>query len=213
MKPTHEPDAIAQRLDLEIMCDLGSGDDGSAHLLEDGRVLKLTGSMTEAAIAHTFSLREQLHPAFPAIHEVLWFQSSVEIQGTHREYVRYAILREEIPEVLEDPIDSEIELWRRAGSMFGQGWQHGHFRLIEQAIDLWPGRGLLGLYSGLLWAKVHLGIEIGDVRGSNIGRRADGSLVLRDFGRAVLPEAVLAHARTLAFPEVPVEPSLLPRPG
>ncbi|AOG02797.1 hypothetical protein [Bosea sp. RAC05] len=210
---THESDAIAQRLGLEIMCDLGSGDDGSAYLLEDGRVLKLTGSMTEAAISYAFSLRAKLHPAFPAIHEVHWFKSSVEIQGTQREFVRYAILREEIAEVLEDPSRGEIELWRRASSMFGQGWQNNQFPLIDQAIAMWPGRGLLGLYSGLLWARVHLGFDIGDVRGSNIGRRADGSLVLRDFGRAVLPEAVLACARTLEFPEVPDEPGMLPRMG
>lgn len=210
MSVTREAESIAARLGGEILCDLGPGDDGEVYLLEDRRALKLTGSMLEASIADALASHGKPHSAFPAIESVHWFTSSIDIAGTKREFTRYAILREEIPEVLEDPEPDQVELWSAAVRMLGQGWYQNDFKAIQDAIELWPGRGLLPVYSGLLWAKIYLGVDVRDIRPSNLGKRADGSIVIRDFGRADVPEAVMAKVRALSIPEVPEEPALAP---
>jgi hypothetical protein len=209
-----EPDGMAERLGTTVLCQLGQGDDGVAHLLEDGRVMKVTSSSTEAAVSAVFA--RSGHRGLPRVDGV-WrtVGAAVFPDGTRREYSRYVIVREEAADVFDDFDDDDdaerCREWRAAVHMLGEGW-NDDWQLVLDAVGSTDGRRLIPVYSALLWARDKLGIEIRDIRPSAIGVADDGRVVIRDFGRAIVPDEYMAVVARGEIPDLPEAPEPSPSP-
>lgn len=112
---------VARTMGREGFVVLGSGLDGVAFALEDGDVLKLTKSSSEAAVAQMLQEGTLAAPdVFPAVHAV----AVVDLSDGE---TAYAILKADAHEVFEDPDDEQksfgIPIWRAAFSLaMSMGW-------------------------------------------------------------------------------------------
>lgn len=173
----------AEALGLEVLAVLGAGLDGMAFALEDGDVLKITRSEDEAALAALMA-----DGALPGGNEVLAeirMVAEIETSGERR---LFAIVKEEIADVFEDPSDEErlhaIPEWKAAFSMLVSGFMLESEDRIECGIA-WadPERPDLRKFADAIKALAgRHGVMPGDLACSNVGIGKGGELRVRDWG-------------------------------
>lgn len=195
---------IAKRLEVRISKELGSGDDGTAWLLTNGRVLRKTFSRREVAVA--FALRSlqdigEGHPAFPRIDGVWWTPSTVEINGTIHDTHNYFLIREEMEDVDLPRDDSASAAFAAAVGLLNIGWKSNRPDIVARAVAA-EGR-LQSVAEGLVWAKEELDVKVLDVgRVSNLGR-VGFRIGIRDFSRAEVPDKLMRRISSHHFDRVP----------
>lgn len=209
---------LAEALGLRATRVFEDGEEGSVYLLEDGRVLKITDSPTEAAIGlRLMELQDEgvSHPSVPRIDAVMWVEdvdNEPETDGSRETY--YAVIREDFADVSYVEIDEHE--WRRDLYRFHSAWKTGRREAILRALpEHEPCRSpALELLEGLDWVAGHLGIRLRDVQASNVGVGGAGRVGLRDLGRADHPHGFLDRVKALDFPEAPrLEPARAPAPS
>jgi hypothetical protein len=199
---------IAARLDVEIFIDVDRGDDGKVFLLEDGRILKVTSSKQEAALAlamHEAQARGEGFPGLPKIDGVYWFKSQIEVQGTLYDFENYVLLREDMQDLFFDDEEQEA-IWKYCLRHLNWGWSERDQKHIDHALESWDGPQLREVYDGLLWAEQHFGIRILDIRASNLGISPSGMIGMRDLSRGEVPEPRLQRVKSLDFERMPPMP-------
>lgn len=197
-----EGEEVAARLGLEILCELGEGAAGAAFLLEDGRVLKVTSSMPEATVAGMLMDRQVDSKAahgFPRIDQVVAMDTSVEVNGVDYAIRSYAIVREEVADIVNDgPGGNDLMYWAFAMDVVGRA------RALKTAMDFGPAAYCAphaeAVYDAIAWAARDLGVAIDDIRSSNLGV-VEGKLVVRDFAPDTLPDRLLDRASSI--PTIP----------
>jgi hypothetical protein len=192
---------IAEALDLEAMCDLGSGSEGTAFALADGSVLKVTVSANEAALAFLLMEGElEGHGLFPRIVDVR--------RVPHVDQDVFAIVREEISGLKDGEPDERViaihEDWLTAKGTVVRGLPMT--RAATDAILAGPVPRLLEFVerAGRLKAAGQLAPE--DVNLDSVGFGTDGSVVFRDFGRFGLRDAAQAGRALDRIPAVDLYP-------
>jgi hypothetical protein len=176
---------VAERLSLTIRESLKSGSAGTAHLLADGRVLKVTWSKSEAIRAFLLMRAQdpgQPCPGFPRIDRVVRMSSGVDVENTLYALDAFAIVREEAADLDNDwPGGNDHPHWMMALGLLGEARRDGR----PGVPDLGPAEHcaphLEAVYDAIVWAAAELGFAVDDVRTSNFGV-ASGRVVIRDFG-------------------------------
>ena len=172
---------MAERLGLSLARHIGGASSGCVHLLEDGRVLKVTASEGEAARALLLmeAQPEGLGcPGFPRIDRVVAMRTA---SGSGDGMPCFAIVREAAADLGNGWTGgNDLLHWTMALGMLGEARRDG--RGID---DLGPAAHCAAhvedAYDAIAWAARTLGFAIDDVRTSNFGI-AGGRFVIRDFG-------------------------------
>jgi hypothetical protein len=207
-------DEIAARLGVEVLCEIGAGDDGKVFLLDDGRALKITSSRVEAGIAMAMLESGRTHRGFPAVHGLWWTEVvAVFPCGARRSYTTYVIVRDEVADVFDGSDPASEAAWDEAVHSLNEGWRDGRWDWIEAAVSSPGGKALIPVYSALLWARDALGVVVRDVGPGSLGRLPGGGIVIRDFSRGVVPDALLQRVEARDFARVPDEPASSPSMG
>ena len=197
MTPDQEGAAAAGAMGLGEPWMSMSGDDGTVHWLEDGRMLKITSSKVEAAICLALldlQASGHSHPCLPRIDGIGCFEVDVDL-SPHAEgtlpLTRYAIVRESFDDHFQD--GGEASLMDHALSLAKYGWVNDHRPSTDEAAAVWGNRGrqITDVIDGIAWLKGRTGILIGDVRVSNVGQSAAGRSGMRDLGRGSVPPEYL----------------------
>jgi hypothetical protein len=155
---------------------LPRGKDGIVAMLTDGRILKITTSKIEAAIAITCATGTFRHPSVPHFH------SAHAIDGTC-----WAIIRDDVSDA------TPAHPMNRARALYNIAWSDGDDKLAENILnDARPhGPWLDQLHQGLRALKNSLGIRITDLSADNVGICKTGRIGVRDLGRgAADPERI-----------------------
>lgn len=166
-------------LNLDILCELGSGTQGQCHLLDSTKVFKMTNSEPEAVLASY--LMNNPNKLFPAIESVFMMEDEF---GKF-----YGFIREEAADVFDEINDESGNLEK----IFRELWRYFDNGYLEQskktpiyalAERYSPGylRKIERIYNDLLDFRNATQIEVQDLVFSNIGR-IDDKLIIRDFGR------------------------------
>lgn len=184
---------------------LGQGDDGTAFLLGDGRVLRRTTSMREVAIAlklQEIQNKSLIIPGLPKIHEVFWMLEKITLGDICKEVKRAYIIREEMADIDACILAKNPSTWKGSLKCFNLGWSHNNLEYIDAAITEQPV--LESLLETLVMTRNYLDITIVDLgRTSNLGL-LDDRLGIRDFSRAHVPMDSLDHVEKWNFKEVQV---------
>ena len=183
--------SVADVLGVEIREEYGDGEDGSVFLLDDGRVMKVTWSATEAAICLGLMEAQETHgchPAVPWVSLVAMHETEECVplpDGTTRRHAirRYVVIRDDMP-------DPRMPYDRQGG-----------WRLDLDSIALWASEGWLGdppelvspprlredalsVAASLQWIEAVTGALVTDLHDGNVGRTPAGGVGMRDLGRA-----------------------------
>ena len=188
-----DADIIAVEHGIRIKRPLGFGDDGSVFLLEDGRVMKLTTSRDEAVLCTHLAMDRTAYWPLPTVHAVSWHAAP----GVHGDC--WVVIREDVPDLWQsadtfsdDACMAKAEAWDAAHHRYYSGetgWPDDGHRAAQACIEDWAAYGTeMGLLmEALSFVGERLGVAIQDWRTTNVGRSADGRVVMRDLSRCVLP--------------------------
>ncbi|GJD91596.1 hypothetical protein BHAOGJBA_5144 [Methylobacterium hispanicum] len=172
---------VAARLGLTLAGYIDAGSNGSVNLLDDGRILKVTGSEGEAArslLLMEAQTEGRACPGFPRIDRVV---AICETSDAGDEMTYFGIVREEAADLPNGWTGgNDLALWMMALGMLGDARRDG-----REIADLGPASHckahLAEAYDAIAWAASTLGFAINDVRTSNFGV-VGGRFVIRDFG-------------------------------
>lgn len=202
--------ACAEALGVDAYCPLPPGCDGKVFLVEgpgesDILVMKLTTSAVEAALCMAI-VDEGAVPGLFGVRDV---RSVTLGDGTDA----WAILRDEVAEVFQDPGPDEAYAemaWREAAHRFDGGWYLQDDAILASAVRQSPPQARLDrTLEGLRWLQERHGAVGRDLHLDNFGRARDGHVCVRDLSRFRVPAAVVEAA--LARIE-PLEQASAPRP-
>lgn len=180
-------DRIEAETGVRLLVDLGSGLQGSVYLTEDSSmVAKITHSKLEAATAAYLATKP--HPFLPAVTSV----HSLTIHGEER----FLIVRENLDDIIE-VIDGEEEAMERDFQNTFIITKYPEFISDEilaskKRVEVDHPDLIIGFRSvleGVERFNICSGIEVSDVHFKNLGKRLDGTLILRDFGMSSMPDA------------------------
>lgn len=185
------------------------GDEGTVHFLEDGRVLKLTSSKSEAALCMALLEAQETgmsHPCLPRIDSLHWFEVEVDLSPMVEGPVsldRYAIVRESFEDHFHDEVQSASFSMALA---YVQRWVcQGDEDDVTRALTVWKeGSEVSDIVDGLRWLRERAHIVLGDVRPSNVGVSRSGRSGMRDLGRAEVPQRLLDRVLTRDMPALPL---------
>ena len=216
----YEPDGygFAERLGLEAWRD-ARGDDGTAYWLEDGRMMKVTSSQGEVAIALALLDAQAAglsHPSVPRVDDVRWTMADLELpDGTVHPVPRFVIVREDFADYRERRDDDDMyAIWAHALRHLDWGLRHGKPEHVAEALRVWEPHGehVRQVLDGLEWIRRTTGARILDVRPSNVGQ-GPGGLGMRDLSRGEVPGHLLDRVARLDFARLPeAAPVLSPSP-
>lgn len=199
------------------------GDEGSVYVLDDGRVLKITSSGTEAAIALQLLDAQAAgsgHPSVPAIDRVLWINDTDSQDLTDEGYGPFpwfVVIREDfadfpVPQSMSERWDASLMRLQGALDMDDRDRMRQVIAQGESMADR-----LREVADGLVWTLEMTGFSMMDIRPINLGIGRAGALGLRDLGRADVAygrpkRALMAmdRVRRLDFDEARLEPSFSP---
>lgn len=188
-------------LGVTIERELGQGDDGTAYLLTNGRVLRKTHSRQEIAIAQALMQQSAPHPAFPTIYGVWRQLSFIEYNGQRFDTVNLYLIRDEMAHVPIEQFGIDIDDWKAALRTLNHGWNRDDAQCLALAAKQHETIGQI--YEALMWAREALGVKIADIgRISNTGW-INGRIGIRDFSRAVVPDSMLDAVNAGQFPSLP----------
>lgn len=170
-----------------LLAELGSGLQGRVYMTDDvSRVVKVTHSRLEAATA-TY-LKANPHPVFPAVESV----HELTIHG--EDY--FLIIRENLDDIVEVYEEVDETLKRDLLNTFIITKYPTFISDEISASKAWVERERPELISrfhsvleGVERFNICSGIEVSDINFQNIGKRDDGSLIIRDFGMSSMPDA------------------------
>ena len=161
---------VAELLGLEAFHH-EDGDDGAAYFLEDGRILKLTSSIVEAAACQGLLEAGTTCPNVPridlvhAFDELLVIPADQTVSGRRHEQLmrRFAIVRESFDDPFEAPSFDFLPALRSAWSTKDR---HG-LKLIASGAH---GDVAMQVLRGLQHIETTTGVTVHDIRSSNIGQ-------------------------------------------
>lgn len=189
-----DAEAIAQAAGVEVRFPCGFGGSGSAYLLKDGRVMKLTSSAWEAALGVHLAAHGTDGMPLPRVDAVLFHPKVGEEWDDC-----WVVIREDVDDLWEDPTEAE-EAKAAAWDAVYSGWNACLDPARSEAIlASWDQHGpeLRQLAEGFRQMRDTSAIRVGDWWVENCGRTRDGRVVVRDMSDAVLPESI----RILADPD------------
>ncbi len=177
--PTSVIDKLAEQMGVEPFAALGDGLQGEVLALEDGRVMKVTESVFDAAL----SLYLQNNPCsvFPDVDAV----DQVTVRGKKV----YGIVRSDVESIFEGP---EYDTQNDRKDCLNRYWyflRHGPEQLLKKATEdlegdvelLQRAEQLQTLLTDLNAFNEATGFDVSDINLPNIGVYKD-RLVVRDFG-------------------------------
>lgn len=193
-------DRIEAETGVSLLVDLGTGLQGSVYLTQDlSKVAKITHSKLEAATAAYLAAKP--HPVFPSVTSI----HSLTVQGEER----FLIVRENLDDIVE-VIDENDEALERDFQNTFIITKHPEFisdeilaskaKVVAEHPDVI--NGFISVLDGVERFNICSGIEVSDIHFKNVGRRLDGSLVLRDFGMSSMPDAS-CDALLAKLPRIP----------
>jgi hypothetical protein len=185
---------------IGLLAELGSGLQGCVYMTEEmSTVAKITHSRLEAATAAF--LKSKPHPAMPSVESV----HALTIQG--EDY--FLIVRENLDDILEADEEVDEVLKRDLQNAFivtkYPSFVSDEILSSRARIELEQPATIAGFRSVLEGVeRFHIcsGIEVSDINFQNIGRRDDGSFILRDFGMSHMSDAVCEQL-TRSLPRIP----------
>ena len=177
-----------QGIDVTGAKRLGSGHFGTAYLLRDGRVLKVTSDMTEGNLAAWLLANKRALPSmFPRIDSAFLAQCSAKY-GPPDIY----IVREQLDSIPDadlhffHQLTDELDRWM----LYADGFEGGEtVEDLEYDIQNTVGKSPIakGIFSSLAWMKKNK-IFVEDINAGNIGiRPSTGDIVIRDLGQNTAP--------------------------
>lgn len=170
-----------------LLAELGSGLQGRVYMTEDvSKVAKVTHSRLEAATAAYLKVKP--HSVFPAIESV----HELTIHG--EDY--FLIIRENLDDIVEVFDEADESHKRDLLNTFIITKYPAFISDEILASKAWVEReqpelisGFRSVLEGVERFNICSGIEVSDVNFQNIGKRNDGSLIIRDFGMSSMPDA------------------------
>lgn len=171
---------------------LGIGSRAEAHLLEDGRVLKMTTSDYDAAACFTIlraSNSADLPTGIVRIHDVRRLQLAagetyaIIMDRAHPFRAKY------MDEALVDELERYNQhLWDAADPLDSYIPQSGNLSAADDGI-------VTALISTVTWLRQELGIFVRDLCVENIASTQQGGVGTFDFSHARVPVSDLLHVR------------------
>jgi hypothetical protein len=222
---------VAACLGVQPQCFLGSGDDAEVWQLEDGRIMKLTSSVEDAAaclaIMEAAAHGMRMHPGIAPVQRVVRLDSPLEVGAFSGERPMYAIVRSDVsPDDLRDlgepweDLMTGLNIASQSGMEEGGPTPRGFPDDIMQELDraalqYGMAKPFRSLVSTLLWLRDELGIHVTDIDGFNFGRVGHSGIGPLDFGHALLRTGLAERmasdpALCLDMPEMDANPSRSP---
>jgi hypothetical protein len=191
--PTSVIDKLAEQLGVEPYGSLGDGLQGEVLALEDGRVMKVTESVFDAALA--LYLQHNPCSVFPDVDAV--------DQVTVRDKKVYAVVRSDVNEIFEGPENDTQNDRKDCLNRYWYFLRHGPEHLLKKAVeDLEGDSELLHRAEQLQKLLVDLNtfnestsFDVSDINLTNIGVYKD-RLVVRDFGMNSICPDILKSMQT-----------------
>lgn len=205
---------LASTLGLSIRLDSISHDGGDAtvYLLDDGKVLKITDSIEDAAISHALLGldKDGLHPCVPRVDLVGrledWENAEDGVPATW-----YVIVREDFSDL--DYYGPDEEEWEDLLQHLNSAWRNGNDARVAKmfhAAQKEAEDALCNIISGLGFLRETFGVTVLDIRASNVGISASGHAGMRDFGWAKIPSALLDAVADDRLPLLQLFPRTFP---
>lgn len=177
--PTSVIDKLAEQMGVEPFAALGDGLQGEVLALEDGRVMKVTESVFDAALS--LYLLNNPCSVFPDVEAV----DHVTVRGKKV----YGIVRSDVESIFEGP---EYDIPNERQDSLNRYWyflRHGPEQLLKKATEdldgdvelLHRAEQLQTLLADLNAFNEATGFDVSDINLTNIGVYKD-RLVVRDFG-------------------------------
>lgn len=187
-------DRIETGTGIGFLAELGSGLQGCVYMTEDmSTVAKITHSRLEAATAAF--LKSKPHPAMPSVESV----HALTIQGEDC----FLIVRENLDDIVEAEEEVDEELKRDLQNAFIVTKYPAFISDEILASKAWVERerpeiilGFRSVLEGVERFNICSGIEVSDINFQNIGKRDDGSLILRDFGMSYMTDEMCEQLTT-----------------
>lgn len=187
-----DEDSLFERLDVMgkgLVCLFGSGTQGAVYMTEDGGFAKITMSLAEVALAKL--IKDYPVANMPIIEDVLSF----EFDGR----TMYVIYREGLDDLIEVTAPDDKYLARIATG----AWTDLHMILPPKTDsyhvlalaqdDPKLHRELVAFANRLNEMPKEEGINVLDLAFDNLGRSANGSICIRDFGHNMLSKEEVVH--------------------
>ena len=210
--------SVAAALGVALDGWLGSGDEGEAWRLEDGRVLKVTGSASEAAaclaLMDAASSGRRMHPGLPAVHAVRRLGTEIEAGAFEGAAAAWAIVRDDIDPL---PLDALGDDWEDLLTGLNVATRPGVGPDPERVSELRAAARSAGmarhfgkLLEVLAWLREETGIVLLDINPGNFGISASGDIGPLDMGGSV-SDSVWLH-RAITDPPLATDAPATPGP-
>lgn len=191
--PTSVIDKLAEQIGVEPYATLGDGLQGEVFALDDGRVMKVTESVFDAALS--FYLLNNPCSVFPDIDAV--------DQVTVRRKKVYAVVRSDVHDIFEGPDDDTQNDRKDCLNRYWYFLRHGPEHFLKKTTEDLEGdlelrhRGeqLKKLLIDLNAFNDATGFDVSDINLTNIGVYKD-RLVVRDFGMNSICPDILKSMQT-----------------
>lgn len=191
--PTSVIDKLAEQIGVEPYATLGDGLQGEVFALDDGRVMKVTESVFDAALS--FYLLNNPCSVFPDIDAV--------DQVTVRRKKVYAVVRSDVHDIFEGPDDDTQNDRKDCLNRYWYFLRHGPEHFLKKTTEDLEGdlelrhRGeqLKKLLIDLNAFNDATGFDVSDINLTKIGVYKD-RLVVRDFGMNSICPDILKSMQT-----------------